>query len=96
MIFLECLGYTSWRLDNMCLKLLRIFFAEIMNEFFILPKVFRIDNVLEFLQINLQEFYSSKGIVHQTSCAHTSQQNDVAECKHRHILDVTRTIMVEK
>ena len=75
---------------------IKIFFAEIMKQFSILPKGFHTDNVLEFLQTNLQDYCASKGILHQTSCIHTSQQNDVAERKHHHILDVTRTIMVEK
>jgi len=39
-------------------------------------------------------FYSKNKIIHQTSCAHTFQQNDVAERKHRHILDIARTMMI--
>ena len=38
-------------------------------------------------------FYKNK-IIHQTSYSHTSQQNGVAERKHRHILDVVRTLMI--
>ena len=34
-------------------------------------------------------------IVHQTSCPRTFQQNDVAERKYRHLLDVTRTLMAQ-
>ena len=64
-------------------EVIKKYFVEIMNQFSILSKVFRTDNALEFLQTNLQEYCSSKGILHQTSCAHTSQQNDVAERKHR-------------
>ena len=33
--------------------------------------------------------------MHQITCPHTSQQNGVAERKHRHILDVARSIMLE-
>ena len=37
---------------------------------------------------------SKNGIIHQTSCSHASQQNGVAERKHRYILDVARTMIV--
>jgi len=33
-------------------------------------------------------------IIHHTSRSHTSQQNDVVESKHKHVLDVTRTMMI--
>ena len=78
------------------LDIVKKFFAEIINQFSTSLKVFRTNNVLEFVQHDLQNYCVSLDIVHQTSCAHTSQQNSVAERKHRHILDVTRTIMVEK
>jgi len=39
-------------------------------------------------------FCSKNEIIHQTSYSHTSQQNGVAEHKHKHILNVTRTIMI--
>ena len=96
MIFLKMSWVYLLKYRQHVFEVIKNFFAEIMNQFSILPKIFRTDNALEFLQTNLQEFYSSKGIVPQTSCAHTFRQNGVAERKHRHILDVTRTIMVEK
>jgi len=43
---------------------------------------------------NISIFWSKNGIIHQTFCSHTSQQNGVAESKHRHILDVDRTMMI--
>ncbi|KAK4382103.1 Retrovirus-related Pol polyprotein from transposon RE2 [Sesamum angolense] len=44
-------------------------------------------------QKSVSDFCNSKGILHQTSYPYTSQQNGVAERKHRHLLDVARTIM---
>jgi len=34
------------------------------------------------------------GILHQTSCAYTPQQNGVAEHKNRHLIETTRTILI--
>ena len=70
-------------------------FMEIINQYFVCPKVLRTDNALEFIQMNLQSYCESLGVIHQISCSHTSQQNDVAKRKHRHILDVARSIMLE-
>jgi len=36
----------------------------------------------------------SKGIIHQSSCPHTPQQNGVAERKHMRIVDTARILLV--
>jgi hypothetical protein len=35
------------------------------------------------------------GIIHQTTCVDTPQQNRVAEWKNRHLLEVTRSLMID-
>ncbi|XP_077232595.1 uncharacterized protein LOC143869939 [Tasmannia lanceolata] len=59
------------------------FYAEITNQFGCSLKCLRTDNALEFvLSTNgFQDYLSSHGITHQSSCAYTSQQNGVAERK---------------
>jgi len=37
---------------------------------------------------------NSKGILHQTTCPYSPQQNGVAERKNRHILEVTRSLLI--
>ena len=54
----------------------------------------RTNNALEYMKNNVSLFCSKNGIIHQTSCSHTSQQNGVAERKHIRILDVARTMMI--
>ncbi|GJZ83159.1 ribonuclease H-like domain-containing protein [Tanacetum coccineum] len=51
---------------------------------------YRSDNGTEFVNNKLAVFYKEKGIIHETSCAHTPQQNGIVERKHRHLLNVAR------
>ena len=41
-------------------------------------------------------FMSSHGVLHQSSCAYTSQQNGVAEHKNLHLVETTRTLLHHK
>lgn len=47
----------------------------------------------EFTSIRFQAFLSQNGIAHRKSCPHTSQQNDLAERKLRHILETGLTLL---
>ena len=38
-------------------------------------------------------FFQKKGIIHQSSCVATPQQNGVAERKNRHLLEVTKALL---
>lgn len=53
-------------------------------------KTLRSDNGTEFMC--LTRFFKEQGIVHETSCVHTPQQNGRAERKHRHILNIARAL----
>lgn len=56
-------------------------------------KTVRSDNGTEFMC--LSSFFNEKGIVHQTICVGTPQQNGRLERKHRHLLNVARFLMFQ-
>lgn len=58
-------------------------------------KVLRTDNGTEYVNKEFDEYLSSFGIIHQTTCPGTSEQNGLAERKNRHLLEVTRCLMME-
>ncbi|KAF3679503.1 putative chalcone--flavonone isomerase-like [Capsicum annuum] len=42
-----------------------------------------------------REFMTHQGIIHQTSCPYTPQQNGIAERKSRHLIETARTLLIE-
>ncbi|PKU64810.1 Retrovirus-related Pol polyprotein from transposon TNT 1-94 [Dendrobium catenatum] len=56
-------------------------------------KRLRTDGGGEYLNKSFNHFLKLHGITHQTSCPYTPEQNGVAERKHRHIVETTRTLL---
>ena len=69
---------------------LKKFMAMIQRQFQKDVKIVQSDNGREFMC--LKEYFDEIGIVHQTSCVGTPQQNGRVERKHRHILNVARAL----
>ncbi|GJR02890.1 ribonuclease H-like domain-containing protein [Tanacetum coccineum] len=69
-----------------------IFYNLIENQFKRKIKV-RSDNGTEIVNQTVNKFCNDKGIVHQTFCTYTPQQNGIAERKHRHLLNVVRSLL---
>ena len=70
--------------------LLKSFITFVNTQFNCQIKCVRTDNGSEFT--SMKSFFSSLGILLQTSCPYTPQQNDVVEHKHRHLLNVGRAL----
>ena len=97
-IFVDDYTRVSWtyisKSKKEALDKVQQFVMEIITQYNTTPKELHTDNALEFTQTALQELCARKGILHQTTCPYTSQQNGVAERKHRHLLDMVRTMLV--
>ncbi|CAM8920521.1 unnamed protein product [Rhodiola kirilowii] len=68
------------------------FYLMIQTQFKCSIKTVRSDNGSEFLSHKVTSFLQAQGCIQQTSCAYTPQQNGIVERKHRHLLEVARSL----
>lgn len=77
------------------LSILQNFHSLILTQFQSKIKIIRSDNAAEFCGSDALKFYSTNDIIHQTSCAYTPQQNGIVERKHKHLLEVARSLLFQ-
>ena len=70
------------------------FYDEILTQFNIFIRVLCSNNAREYFSAPFISFMSQYGIFHQSSCAHTPQQNGVAERKNRHLIEIARIFLL--
>ncbi|CAN7087854.1 unnamed protein product [Brassica rapa subsp. narinosa] len=71
------------------------FQSYVTNHYQAKIKIFRSDNGGEYIGQAFKQHLSQYGILHQTSCPYTPQQNGVAERKNRHLMEVARSMMFQ-
>ena len=71
----------------------QIFHKMIRTQFGTEIKILRSDNGKEYDNSGLSPYLASNGIIHQTSCVDTPQQNGVVERKNRHLLDIATSML---
>ena len=69
------------------------FYQLVSTQFSSKIQTLRSDNGSEYMSNKMKQFLSFNGVVHQTSCVGTPQQNGIAERKNRDLLEKTRAIM---
>jgi len=68
------------------------FFAMVKTQFGVSIKRVRSDNAKDYFNHEFNTFCQKEGIIHESSCVKTPQQNGVAERKNGHLLDQTRAM----
>jgi transposase InsO family protein len=95
--FIDCCTRTTWvyvlRSKNEVFECFKDFHNLIKTQYNACMKVLRSDNGTEFVNKELDGYLSSHGIIHQTTCPGTSEQNGLAERKNRHLLEIARCLM---
>ena len=71
------------------------FYSLVQTQYNSKIQILRSNNGREYVNSKMQTFFTEKGLVHQTSCAYTPEQNGVAERKNRYILEITRALLIE-
>ena len=74
-------------------RIFKEFYRMIENQFQIKISILRSDNGTEYFNKVLETFSNEKGILHQSSCSDTPEQNGIAERKNKHLLEVTWAMM---
>ncbi|RVW64339.1 Retrovirus-related Pol polyprotein from transposon RE1 [Vitis vinifera] len=68
-------------------SIFKFFHSMIQTQFQAKIQVFRTDNAREYFNVILGNYLLENGIIHQSSCIDTPQQNGIAERKNRHLLE---------
>lgn len=66
----------------------------VQTQFFAKIKILRSDNGGEYINQQFQTYFNSHGLLPETSCSQTPQQNCTAETKNRHILETARVFLI--
>ena len=69
------------------------FYTMVQTQFQKNIQILLSDNGREYFKNVLGLFYLEKGIVHQSSCVDTPQQNGLAERKNKHLLEVAQALL---
>ena len=72
------------------------FHKMIKNWFGVTIKRFRSNNAKDYFNQVLISYFHHEGIIHESSCVNTLQQNGVAERKNGYFLDRTRIFLFQK
>ena len=71
------------------------FYKMIETQYNAKVRVLHSNNGGEYQSSDLQKYLEGHGIIHQTTCSNTPQQNGVAERKNRHLLKVVRASLID-
>jgi Integrase core domain/GAG-pre-integrase domain len=98
-IFIDDFSRTTWlyllRSKDEVFNCFEEFINRVQTQYNGKIKTFRSDNGTEFVNNKFSNLFRDKGIIHQTTCINTPEQNGVSERKNRHLLEVTRALLFQ-
>jgi transposase InsO family protein len=68
------------------------FFKMVEKQFQTHIQKIQSDNTHEFYNSHINNFFKDLGVLQESSCAYTPQQNGAVERNHRHLLNVARAL----
>ena len=68
----------------------------VKNQFRVSIKWVRSDNAKDYFNQTPSSYFQKEGIIHESSCVDSPQQNGVAKRKNGHLLNVTRALLFPK
>ena len=71
------------------------FIDLIFNQFDKRVRIFRSDNAKEYFSSEVNSYMENHGIIHESSCVNTPQQNGLAELKIGHIMASVRSLLFQ-
>jgi hypothetical protein len=96
--FIDCCTRRTWvyltKTKSEVFSYFQSFQKMICTQFDAKVKILRTDNGTEYMEGGFRAYLDSHGILHQTSCVYTGEQNGVVERKNRHLLEVTRSLLL--
>ena len=76
-------------------KVIPNFHLMIQNQFGVKIKSLRIDNARDYFNQILSPYFQSQGIIHESSCVNTPQQNGVADRKNGYLLNTIQALLFQ-
>ena len=70
------------------------FHTMVQTQFSTKIKILHSDNGGKYVNQQFQTYFNSHGILHETSCSQTPQQNGTVERKNRHILETAHALLI--
>ncbi|XP_057478145.1 retrovirus-related Pol polyprotein from transposon TNT 1-94 isoform X6 [Actinidia eriantha] len=95
--FIDCFSRVTWvyllKSKSEVFSCFKSFHAMVRTQFDSNIKILRSDNGTEYIDTSFRAFLDDNGILFQTTCVGTPQQNGVAERKNRHLAEVARSLL---
>ena len=93
MIVRRSLGFSYLNINLMWVLFFQIFITWQKDQFGVTIKRFRSNNAKDYFNQVLTPYFRHEGIIHESSCVNTPQQNGVTEKKNDHLLDTIRAFL---